>query len=82
MAKDGRMVGKSMTECWVLYGGLTIIIVVADYQLFKFTKLAQLAPNILVESIKVVLQLRRIHAVLVVVSWVLVQVGHEDRLRV
>lgn len=61
---------------------LTVVVVVADYELLELTVLAQLAPNILVKSIKVVLQLRRVHAVLGVVRWVLVQVRHQDRLAV
>ena len=61
---------------------LTVVVVVADYELLELTILAQLAPNILVKSIKVVLQLRRVHAVLGVVRRVLVQVRHQDRLTV
>lgn len=63
-------------------GMLTIVVIVADDELFELTIFAQLAPNILVKGIKVVLQLRRVHAVLGVVRRVLVQVRHQDRLTV
>jgi len=61
---------------------LTIIVVITNNQLLKLAKLAHLAPNILVEGIKVVLQLPSVHPALVVVGRVLVHVGHEHGLRV
>lgn len=60
----------------------TVIVVVADNQLLKLAVLAELAPDILVEGVKVVLELGRVHSVLGVVCRVLVEVGHEDRLAV
>lgn len=62
--------------------GLTIVVVVAHDQLLNKPVLAQLAPNILVEGVKVHLHLLRVHLVLRVVRRVLVQVGQQDRLRV
>lgn len=62
--------------------GHTVIVVVADDELLQLAVLAQLAPNVLVKGVKVVLQLRRVHPVLGVVRRVLVQVGHEDGLAV
>ncbi len=46
------------------------------------SKLAHLTPEILIESIKVVLQLARVHLDLGIVGWILVEVGQEDGLRV
>ena len=50
----------------------TIIIVITNHHLLDLAKLAHLAPEVLVESIKVVLQLARVHLVLRVVGGVLV----------
>lgn len=60
----------------------TIVIVVAYHNLLDLAVLAHLAPEILVEGVEVVLQLARVHLVLGVVGWVLVQVRQQDRLRV
>ena len=60
----------------------TVIVVVADDEFLELAVLAQLAPNVLVKGVKVVLQLRGVHPVLGVVGRVLVQVGHEDGLAV
>lgn len=60
----------------------TVVVVVAYYQLLDKAVLAQLAPNVLVEGVKVHLHLLRIHLVLGVVRRVLVQVGQQNRLRV
>jgi hypothetical protein len=62
--------------------GLTIVVVVAYNQLLDQPVLAQLAPDVLVKSVKVHLHLLRVHLVLRVVRRVLVQVGQQDRLRV
>lgn len=59
-----------------------IIIIVTDNELLELTVLAKFTPNILVESVEVVLELRRVHSVLGVVCRVLVQVWHEDGLTV
>lgn len=61
---------------------LTVVVVVADNQLFKFTVLAQLTPYVLVEGVKVVLHLAGVHLVLGVVGRVLVHVRHENGLGV
>jgi len=61
---------------------LTIIVVIAYHNLLDLAVLAHLAPEILVEGVEVVLQLARVHLVLGVVRWVLVQVRQQDRLRV
>lgn len=63
-------------------GKRTVIVVVADDEFLELAVLAQLAPNVLVKGVKVVLQLRGVHPVLGVVGRVLVQVGHEDGLAV
>ena len=60
----------------------TIIVVVAHHDLLNLAVLAHLAPDVLVEGVKVVLQLLRVHLVLRVVRRILVQVRQEDRLRV
>ena len=67
-----------MREWW----RLTIIIIVADYNLFDLAVLAHLAPEVLVECIEVVLQLARIHLVFGIVRWVLIEVWQQDRLAV
>ena len=59
---------------------LTVIVVIANYNLLRFAVLAHLAPKVLVESIEVVLQLAWIHLVLRIVRRVLVKVGEEDGL--
>lgn len=59
-----------------------VVVVVAHDELLELAVLAQLAPHILVERVKVVLELRRVHAVLWVECGVLVQVRHQDRLAV
>jgi len=59
-----------------------IIIVITYNHLLNLPKLAHLAPEILIESIEMVLKLARIHLVLWVVRRVLVQVRQEDGLRV
>lgn len=59
-----------------------VVVVVADDELLELAVLAHLAPDVLVEGVEVVLQLRRVHAVLGVEGRVLVQVRHQDRLRV
>jgi hypothetical protein len=61
---------------------LTIVVIVAYDDLLDLAKLAHLAPEIFVESVKVVLQLGRVHLVLRVVGWVLVKIWEEDGLRV
>ena len=61
---------------------LTIVVVVAHDQLLDQPVLAQLAPDVLVEGVEVMLHLLRVHLVLGVVRRVLVQVGQENRLRV
>lgn len=59
-----------------------VIVIVADHNFFNLSVFAHLAPEVLIESIKVVLQLRSIHFVLLIVCWVLVQVWEEDGLAV
>jgi hypothetical protein len=54
---------------------LTVIIVITNYNLLQLAILAHLTPEILIKGIKVVLQLHRIHLVLRIVRWVLVEVG-------
>lgn len=56
-------------------GRRTIIIIIAHDNLLNLSEFAHLAPEILVKSIKVVLQLRGVHLVLGVVGRVLVEVG-------
>jgi hypothetical protein len=63
-------------------GKHTIIVIIAHDHLLDLPKLAHLAPKVLVESVKVVLQLARVHLVLWVVGRVLVQVWEEDSLAV
>lgn len=59
-----------------------LIVIIAHDHLLNLTELAHLAPEVLVEGVKVVLQLRRVHLVLGVVGWVLVQVRQQDGLRI
>lgn len=61
---------------------LTVVVVVADDQLFDFAVLAQLTPYVLVEGVEVVLHLAGVHLVLGVVGRVLVHVRHENGLGV
>jgi hypothetical protein len=61
---------------------LTVVVVVAHYQLLDKSVLAQLAPNVLVEGVEVHLHLLRVHLVLRIVCRVLVQVREQDGLAV
>ena len=60
----------------------TVIIVIADHDLLRFSEFAHLAPEVFVEGVEVILQLARVHLVLRVVGGVLVEVGEEDGLAV
>lgn len=55
--------------------GHTIIIVITNHHFLNLPILAHLAPEILVEGIEMILELRRVHLVLGVVGWVLVEIG-------
>ena len=59
-----------------------VVVVVADDDFLDLAVFAHLAPEVLVEGVEVVLELRGIHARFVVVGGVLVEVGEEDGLRV
>lgn len=59
-----------------------VVVVVADDELLDLAVLAHLAPDVLVEGVEVVLELGGVHPVLRVEGRVLVEVGHEDCLRV
>lgn len=69
-------------EARVYIANQVVVVVVAHYHLFDLAVFAHLAPEIFVEGIEVVLQLRGVHARLVVVGGVLVEVREEDGLRV
>jgi hypothetical protein len=60
----------------------TIIIIITNNHFLNLPKLTHLAPEILIKSIEVILQLTSIHLVLGIVGGVLVQVWEEDGLRV
>lgn len=64
------------------WGELAVVIVVTDDDFLRLAVLAHLTPKVLVESVKVVLQLAGVHFVFGVVGGVLVKVGEEDGLRV
>ena len=64
------------------WGVLTVVVVVANHHLLDLAVLAHLAKEVLVECIKVVLELGRVHLVFGIEGRVLVQVREEDRLRV
>jgi len=59
-----------------------IVVVIANDKLLKLAVFAELTPNILIEGVEVVLELRRVHSVLGIVCRVLVQVGHKNGLTV
>ena len=61
---------------------LTVIVVVAHDDFLNLAVNAHLRPEVLVEGIEVILQLRSIQLVVRLVRWVLVEVRQEDRLRV
>jgi hypothetical protein len=56
-------------------GRRTVVVVVANYNLFDLAVLAHLTPEILIEGVEVVLQLLGVHVALGVVCGVLVEVG-------
>lgn len=59
---------------------LTIIVVIAHNNLLRLAILAHFAPKVLVEGVKMVLQLRGIHLVFGVIGRVLIEVGKKDGL--
>lgn len=59
-----------------------IIVVITNNKFFQLAVFAQLTPYVFVKGVEMILQLRRVHAVLGVIGWVLVQVWHEDGLGV
>lgn len=65
-----------------IQGKRTIIVVIANHHLLNLAILAHLAPDILVERIEVGLNLLRIHLVLWIKCRVLIQVRHQNCLRV
>jgi hypothetical protein len=78
----GGLGGLFVLKAGIDVANQMVIVVVANDKLLELAIFAELAPNILVEGVEVVLELRRVHAVLRVVGRVLVQVGHEDGLTV
>jgi hypothetical protein len=58
----------------------TVVVIVAHYYLLNQSVLAQLAPDVFIEGVKVHLHLRRAHLVLGVVGGILVQIRKEDSL--
>ena len=62
--------------------GLTVVVVVANDNLFYFSVFAHLAPEIFIEGVKVILQLARVHLVLGIVGGVLIEVREKDGLGV
>ena len=59
-----------------------VVVVVAHHDLLDFAVLAHLAPEVLVESIEVVLELGGVHLGFRIVGRVLIEVGEEDGLGV
>lgn len=78
------LVPSPSKERWDIHdqGKHTIIVVIANHHLLDFTIFAHLAPDILVERIEVILDLLRVHLVLRIERRVLIQVRHQNRLRV
>jgi len=76
----GFLRGIFVFEACVDVADEMIIIIITNNHLLNLPKLAHLAPKVLIESIKVILQLTRIHLVLWIVRWVLVEVWQEDGL--
>lgn len=72
--------GGEFGELW--QGLRTIVIVIAHDNLFRLSIFAHLAPEVFVEGIKVILQLRGVHLIFGVIGGVLVEVGEENGLRV
>ena len=60
----------------------TVVVIVTYHDLLWLAVFAHLAPKVLVESIEVVLELRRVHVGFGIVGGVLVEVGEEDGLAV
>jgi len=53
---------------------LTIVVVITNHDFLHLAKLAHLAPDILIEGVKVILELLWVHGVFGVVRWVEVHV--------
>ena len=78
-----RRLGRILVlEARVHISNQVVVVVVADDDLLDLAELAHLAPEVLVEGVEVVLQLRGRHARFAVVGGVLVEVGQEDGLAV
>ena len=60
----------------------TIVIIITHHDLLRLTIFTHLAPEVFVESVKVVLELRRVHICFGIVGGVLVEVREEDGLAV
>lgn len=78
----GPLGGILVLEPRVHVADQVVVVVVAHDKLLDLAVPAHLAPDIFVECVEVVLELRRVHPVLGVERRVLVQVRHEDGLRV
>ena len=63
-------------------GWLTVVIVIADDEFLNKAIVTELAPNVLVERVKVVLKLSGVHLVVGHEGRVQVHVWHQDGLRV
>ena len=61
---------------------LTIVIVVADYNLLYLSIFTHFAPEILVEGVEMILQLAGVHLVLRIIGRVLIEIWEENGLRV
>jgi hypothetical protein len=77
-----RLRGVLVLEARVHVADQMVVVVVAHHHLLDLAELAHLAPEVLVESVEVVLQLRGRHARLAIVGGVLVEVGQQDCLTV
>jgi len=81
-ALAGRLRRILVLEARVHISDEMVIVVVAHHHLLDLAELAHLAPEVLVESVEVVLQLRGRHARFAVVGGILIEVGEEDGLAV
>lgn len=78
----GALGAVLVLEAGVDVANQVVVIIVAHDELLELAILAHLAPDVLVEGVEVVHELGRVHAVLRVEGRVLIEVGHQDRLRV
>lgn len=78
----GFLRGVFVLEARVDVADEMIVIIITNHHLLRLAIFTHFAPKVFVESVEVVLELRRVHLCFGIVGGVLVEVGEEDGLAV